>query len=84
MITIEQAFKQISDMRDECFVDFAVEMRKDKPNLIVAYAMESKAIAFAQAAVIVGNIDLGPDCEYCEWRNSGLPPGESEEQGEGD
>ena len=84
MITIEQAFKQLSDMRDENWADIAVEMRKDKPNLIAAYAMEYKAIAFAQAAVIVGNIDLGPDCEYCEWRNSGLPPGESEEQGEGD
>jgi len=78
MITIEQAFKQLSDLRDENWADFAVEMRKSTPNLVVAHAMEYKAIAFAQAAVIVGNIDLGPDCADCEYG------GNPEEEGEGD
>ena len=80
MITIEEAFKQLSDLRDENWADIAVEMRKDKPNFIAAYAMEAKAIAFAQAAVIVGNIDLGPDCADCEYADRCHP----EEEGEGD
>lgn len=63
---LEEAFKQLSDLRDENWSDFAVEMRKSKPDLIQARKYEWKAVAFAEAALLVGKIEFEvPDGVEC-------------------